>query len=284
MVKPGAFVRIVRPVNCLMIGLAVIVGAGLVGAGAFFWVSPLPLLFGFLTGIFLTAGSMVVNDIVDREIDSVNEPGRPIPSGAVSLGEARVFAAGLAVVGFALALAVNWECLVIAVFSWVVFAVYSLWGKRAGFFGNLLVSVCVVIPFIYGGFVVGDGFAASSIVFVVLAFLANTGREVTKGIVDVEGDERKGVKTVAVRLGVRMASTVAVVFYVSAVVLSIVPLWLGLVSLWFVPFGLVTDIGLIVSCIWLLRDFSRENARRVKNLVLIWFLFGLIAFLAGTLG
>jgi 4-hydroxybenzoate polyprenyltransferase len=74
------------------------------------------------------------------------------------------------------------------------------------------------------------------------------------------------------------------VFYVSAVVLSVLPLKLGLVSFWFVPFVLVTDVGLIVSSIWLLRDFSRENARRVKNLVLFWFVFGLVAFLAGTIG
>jgi len=282
MIKLGAFVRIVRPVNDLMIGFAVIVGAALVGADVFSQANL--LLFGFLTGFFLTAGSMVLNDVVDREIDAVNEPARPIPSGAVSVAQARVFAAILAVVGFAFALAANWQCLVIAVFSWVIFAVYSLWGKRAGFFGNLLVSVCVVLPFVYGGFVVGRGFVASSAVFVVLAFLANTGREVTKGVVDVEGDKQKGIQTVAVRFGVRFAAVVAAVFFVSAVILSVLPLKVGLVSLWFVPFVLVTDAGLIASSVWLLRDFSRENARRVKNLVLVWFVFGLVAFLAGTLG
>jgi len=284
MVQLGAFVRIVRPVNCVMIGFAVIVGAALVGIDFFSVDAWFLLLYGFLTGFFLTAGSMVVNDIVDREIDAINEPARPIPSGAVSLMQARVFAGVLAVVGFVFAVVTSWQCLVIAVFSWVVFAGYSLWGKRAGFFGNLLVSVCVVIPFVYGGFVVGKGFAASSFVFVVIAFLSNTGREVTKGVVDVEGDERKGIKTLAVRFGVRVAVVVAVVFYVSAVVLSVLPLKFGLVSLWFVPFVLVTDAGLIASSVWLLRDFSRENARRVKNLVLVWFLFGLVAFLAGTIG
>jgi geranylgeranylglycerol-phosphate geranylgeranyltransferase len=284
MIKLGAFIRIMRPVNCVMIGFAVIVGAALIGADAFSQVNWALFLFGFLTGFFLTAGSMVVNDIVDRDIDAVNEPLRPIPSGAVSVGQARVFAAVLAVVGFGFALIANWQCLVIAVFSWVVFAVYSLWGKRAGFLGNLLVSVCVVVPFVYGGFVVGKGFADSSVIFVVIAFLSNTGREITKGVVDVEGDEREGIKTVAVRFGVRFAAFVAVVFYIVAVALSALPLWFGLVSLWFVPFVLVTDVGLIVSSVWLLRDFSRENARRVKNLVLVWFVFGLVAFLAGTLG
>jgi geranylgeranylglycerol-phosphate geranylgeranyltransferase len=283
MAKIGALLRMMRPVNCLMIGFAVIVGAALVGVdfSADTW---LLLLYSFLTGFFLTAGSMVANDIIDREIDAVNEPARPIPSGAVSLGQAQVFAVVLAVIGFVFALVVSWQCFVIAVFSWLVFAAYSFWGKRSGFFGNLLVSVCVVLPFVYGGFAVGKGFADSSAIFVALAFLANTGREITKGVVDVEGDKRKGVRTLAVRFGARVAVVVAVVFYVSAVVLSVLPLKFGLVSLWFVPFVLVTDAGLITSSVWLLRDFSRENARRVKNLVLVWFVFGLVAFLAGTIG
>lgn len=282
MVRLGAFVSIMRPVNCVMIGFAVIVGAALVGVDVSM-ASWLLFLYGFLTGFFLAAGSMVVNDVVDRDIDTVNEPARPIPSGTVSLRQAQLFAGALAVVGFVFASVTSWQCSIIAVFSWLVFAAYSLWGKRSGFFGNLLVSVCVVVPFVYGGFAVGKGFADSNAIFAVIAFLSNTGREVTKGVVDIEGDKLKGIKTVAVRFGGRIAAVVAVAFYVSAVVLSGLPLWFRLVYAWFVPFVLVTDVGLIVSSVWLLHDFSRENARRVKDLVLIWFVFGLVAFLAGTI-
>lgn len=283
MIRFSAFVRTVRPVNCVMIGFAVIVGATLVGENIFAEKVLVPLLFGFLAGFFLCGGSMVLNDIVDREIDAVNEPNRPIPSGAVSLGQAKVFAAVLGVLGFGFALATSWQCLIIAIFSWLVLAAYSFWGKNVGFFGNLLVSVCVVVPFVYGGFVVGRGFAEASSIFVALAFLANTGREVTKGIVDIEGDRQENVGTVAVRFGSRVAAVVAAVFFVSAVVLSVLPWKLDLVSFWFIPFVLVTDAGLIASSIWLLKDFSRENARRIKRLVLVWFVIGLVAFLVGAI-
>jgi geranylgeranylglycerol-phosphate geranylgeranyltransferase len=272
-----------RPVNCLMMGFAVIVGAALVGENVFSGDVWARLLLGFFVGVFLTGGSMVVNDVVDREIDAVNEPKRPIPSGAVSVFQAKVFALVLGVLGFSFALGLGWECLLIAGVSWFVLFAYVMWGKRTGFFGNLLVSVCVVIPFVFGGFAVGRGFTEASVIFVVLAFLSNTGREITKGIVDVEGDRRKNVRTVAVSLGSRFAAVLSVVFYVSAVVLSVLPWKLGLVSAWFLPFVVVTDVGLIVSCVWLLRDFSRENAKQIKKLVLIWFIFGLLAFLAGTI-
>jgi len=282
MVRLRAFVRLMRPVNCLMMGFAVVVGAALVGANVFssdVWVL---LLYGFLVGFFLTGGSMVVNDVVDREIDAVNEPGRPIPSGAVSVLQAKVFAFVLGALGFGFALALGLECFLIAVVSWMVLFAYVLWGKRTGFFGNVLVSVCVVVPFVFGGFVVGRGFGGASLVFVIIAFLSNTGREITKGIVDVEGDTKKNVRTVAVRFGARSAAVLSVVFYVSAIVLSVLPWVWGWVSVWFVPFLVVTDVGLVVSSVWLLRDYSRENARRIKRLVLVWFIFGLLAFLAGT--
>ena len=284
MTKFGAFVRIVRPVNCVMMGFAVIVGAALVRVDILS-ANLLPeLVAGFLTGFFLTGGSMIVNDLIDKEIDAINEPNRPIPSGKITSRQALIFAALLTMFGFGFALSLNWQCFVVAIISWIAFAAYSSWGKRAGFPGNLLVSVCVVIPFVYGSFVVSRGFAEASSIFVAVAFLANTGREITKGIVDVEGDRRGDIRTLAVSFGRGVAAAVAAAFYISAVVLSALPWRLGLVSFWFVPLVLVTDTGLLASSFWLLRDFSRENAKRVKNLALVWFVVGLVAFLAGTIG
>jgi 4-hydroxybenzoate polyprenyltransferase len=77
---------------------------------------------------------------------------------------------------------------------------------------------------------------------------------------------------------------VAVIFYLSAVGLSPIPWFLRLVSLWFIPFVVVTDLGLIVSSLMLANDHSRETARKVKKTVLLWFVVGLLAFVFGALG
>jgi hypothetical protein len=58
---------------------------------------------------------------------------------------------------------------------------------------------------------------------------------------------------------------------------------MGLVSFWFVPFVAITDIGLIASSFILIKDHSREQARRIKKIVLLWFIFGLLAFIAGAM-
>ncbi|MDH5634255.1 MAG: geranylgeranylglycerol-phosphate geranylgeranyltransferase [Candidatus Bathyarchaeota archaeon] len=281
--KANAFVRLIRPVNCLMMGFAVIVGAALADRGIF--VQQLQnLLLGFSTGFFLTGATMAVNDYYDREIDAINEPKRPIPSGAIAPKEALAFAFTLTVVGFLAAMTTNLECLVLAAASWAVFVLYTTKGKRTGFLGNLMVSICIAVPFVYGGFVVEGGLTPIAGIFVAIVFLSNTGREVTKGIVDLEGDREKNIRTVAVLHGEKKAAVVAAALHIFAVSLTPVPWFLGMVFFWYIPFVVLTDMGLILASSSLLLNPSGENAKRIKNRGLVWFLSGLLAFITGVIG
>src|SRR5665647_2225893 len=99
--KLGGFIRLIRPVNCIMMGFAVLVGAVLVSPqlGSLNW---LTILFGFLTGFTFCGAAMVINDYYDRKIDAINEPQRPIPSGTIKPIEALTFVGALSVVGLSL--------------------------------------------------------------------------------------------------------------------------------------------------------------------------------------
>jgi geranylgeranylglycerol-phosphate geranylgeranyltransferase len=264
-----------------MMGFAVIIGTTLADLKGISdsWMN---LVYGFITGFALTAASMAINDYYDREIDAINEPNRPIPSGLIKSREALLFASILTAIGFSAAYLTSLLCLFVAIIAWAVFTAYTIVGKRSGLPGNFLVSVCVAIPFIYGSVAIVGVVQVNVLVFASMAFLSNTGREITKGIVDVQGDKSRNVKTLAVRYGEKVAVIVAVVFYSSAVALSPIPLFLGIVSFWFVPFVVLTDLGLTASSVMLLRDYSRENARRIKKMVLLWFIAGLLAFIAGA--
>ena len=173
--------------------------------------------------------------------------------------------------------------LAIAILAWVGMIVYSTVGKRTGLPGNLIVSGCIALPFVYGGVIGGEVGMGHSLLFALIAFLTNTGREVTKGIVDVDGDRASGIRTVAVSAGPTVAAWVSVACYLSAVLISVAPVYLRLVSVWYVPFVAVTDLGLIYLSVSLLREPSRENSRIVKNRVLPLMLSGLFGFLLGSL-
>jgi hypothetical protein len=45
----------------------------------------------------------------------------------------------------------------------------------------------------------------------------------------------------------------------------------------------VTDIGLVASSALLLKNYSRESARKIKKWVLLLFVVGLLAYVVGVL-
>src|SRR5215470_5129917 len=90
--RARGYLSIIRPPNCLMIGLAVIVGEAISLGGLPQFI---PAVLGFGTAALMMAGTMVLNDIYDVDADRLNSPGRPIPSGKVPVKTAYYLAVGL---------------------------------------------------------------------------------------------------------------------------------------------------------------------------------------------
>jgi geranylgeranylglycerol-phosphate geranylgeranyltransferase len=247
-----------------------------------------PSLFGFLTAFTLTGTSMIVNDYWDRTIDAVNAPERPIPSGVVSVNEALFFGIILSLIGLLCALITNFACFIVAIISLLVSILYNVKGKQMGLTGNFMVSACIAVPLLYGGFIYEGGNVPFNrfgllLFFDVMIFLANTGREIIKGIVDIDGDKIRQIKTIAIQHSPRLASILGILFFLSAVILSVFPWFYGMVAWVYLPIVSFSDIGFIVSSVTLWKDCSKENVRKVKNMILIWMLIGLLAFATGAL-
>lgn len=274
--KASGFFAIARIPNCIMMGLAVIIGEFMSLGSA---VSIYSVVLGFFVGFMLVAGSMATNDILDMEIDRINNPMRPIPSGRVSKTEAAAFATITLVAGLSLALALSAINLVIAVLAVGLMFYYNKFGKKTGLPGNAVVSANLAIPFIFGGAI--GGINSTLYIFSLLAFLAGMGREVVKGMADIAGDSKRGVRTLAVTKGLGMASKTGALFFVVAVLLSVIPIVLRMVSWLYVPIVVVCDIGFLYSAYSIVRDPTPRNAIRSKNQALVWMLLGLVAFIAG---
>lgn len=276
--KIWGFLAIIRPINCLMTGASVLIGQLIAGNS----IQVLSSTLGFITAFSLAAAAMTTNDYYDSEIDAINEPQRPIPSGLISPRETLIYATFLEVIGLVAAALSNLKCLAITIATIIVSILYNALGKKTGLPGNLMVSACVAMPFVYGGYLAGKEPSLLLWNLGLLAFLANTGREITKGIVDVEGDKTRNVRTIAAVFGQRAAALTASTFYLSSVALSVLPALNNGVSALYLPVVAITDIGLILSSLSLMRDQSRENARRVKEYVLVCMLIGILAFWAGS--
>lgn len=283
--KFRAYLGLARPVNGFMMGMAVLIGEFIVLRGRL----DLPAsLLGFLTAFTLTAGSMAANDYFDREVDAVNAPRRPIPSGLVKPREALAFAGLLGGLGLLLSF-LSWRLSggflapLVAGLSFALALAYNGWGKKLGLPGNFMVSACVAVPFLYGAFMVGVYPSLLLMFFAGMAFLSNTGREIIKGIADMEGDRLRQVETLALKCGVRQAGRLAAAFYVAAVILSFLPPLLGLVSFYYVPPVALACLGFIHVGLRIVRRQGVEEALRLKRLSLLWMLLGLLGFMAGAI-
>jgi len=277
-----AGLEIIRPVNCAMIGFAVIVGEFVSKPPS---VSPVQSALGFLTGFFICAYSMAVNDIFDAEVDKVNQPRRPIPSGRMTPQAANrlsilALLAGMACSVLSLNVVAVAVAAVYAFLSWL----YSHSAKKQGFGGNLIVASSLAIPFVYGGVVSGGMIFGSLLLLMALtAFFAGTGREVVKAMADVEGDAKRGINSVARAKGMGAAAATGAAFFLLAVVTSWVPLAAGLANLLFTYGVVVPDIIFVFLAVSIARDRGAANAHRVKRLALLGMLAGLLVFVGGGL-
>lgn len=272
-------ISICRPVNSLMMGLAVVVGATIASPSYSIVVEyPIKLILGFLAGSLLTAASMVFNDIMDIEIDRINAPHKPLSSGRMSPSCAWTLFAVLTTLGLLLSLLIGIVPLAIALASLLVAVAYSVRGKKTGLPGNMMVSFTVAIPILFGGSIVGE-LSGRLLAFYTIIFLANTGREITKGIVDVIGDSAKNVLTLSVRYGSYKAALVALAFYASAVVLSVIPVLMNWAGTLYAALVSVVDAGILYYALVLVRDPRPQTAFLVKEKVRYLMLLGLVAFL-----
>ncbi len=100
------------------------------------------LLWLILATIGLYGGGIVFNDVFDAELDSVERPERPIPSGEASVLSASILASLLIVIGVAAAFQVTFISGIIALLVAALAILYDFWGKHQLFIGPVNMGLC----------------------------------------------------------------------------------------------------------------------------------------------
>jgi geranylgeranylglycerol-phosphate geranylgeranyltransferase len=265
-----ALLEILRPANCLMAGLAAV--TGLVIAGN---LDLTTACFVFLAAFLVTGAGNAVNDYYDREIDAVNRPKRPIPSGRISPRVALFLSSALFVASCLLAGLASELCLGIAILNSVLLFFYARDLKAMPVAGNCCVSYLTGSTFLFGGAASGTVGAAANLFPAALSFLATMSREIVKDIEDMEGDRMGGARTLPLLAGRDVSSAAAAAFSLLAVVLSLLA-----------PFGTtyliiiaVADLFFLVSILKIARGDPAGSQRALK----LGMALALLAFLAAAL-
>lgn len=223
------FLEIMRPGNCLMAAVAALIGLLVADNGT----DPLTAFLVALAVFAVTGAGNAINDYFDREIDRVNRPDRPIPSGRVAPGEAAGFAVLLFAAGIILSVWTNGYCMVIAVANSCLLVLYAARIKRTPLLGNAAIAYLSASIFLFGGAFAGMDGIVQNLPLIGITFLAMLSRELLKDAEDVEGDTAGGARTLPMVIGVRWTTVVAAICAAGAVAASLAPVgsWWGPVYL-----------------------------------------------------
>lgn len=171
-------------------------------------------LVGLMMAAVLNGASNGLNQIYDLEIDRINKPKRPLPSGRLSRREAWIFTAA----AYAVALVLAWlvapggrhECFWIVVVATVITVLYSvppLRTKRMGIWANLTIAIPRgVLLKVAGWSSVKTIFGLEPWFIGAIFGLFLLGASTTKDFADMEGDARGGCRTLPIIYGVRRAA------------------------------------------------------------------------------
>ncbi|MFP4045567.1 MAG: UbiA family prenyltransferase [Candidatus Aenigmatarchaeota archaeon] len=267
------FIRLIRPLNCGMAALAVLIGAYLGGiTGSFFFV-----LIAMVSAFLICGGGMVINDYYDRELDFIFNSERPLPSGKISLKGALVYAFVLFAIGLYLSFWIGNYALLLAIFNSMLLVIYAKTLQKKFFLSNTTVAFLVGSTFVYGGLAVGDWL--TPLLLGILAFFATMAREIIKDIEDRYADSRAGIQSVPITLGEEKSRLVAAVFILIAVLTSPLPYLLNVFS-WIYLIAVVPSVLTFLYAGYL--SYEDEEPAVIQNLLKIAMVLGLIAFLVGV--
>lgn len=274
-IKP--YIALIRPSNFIITVLSVVVSCILAGAtGAM----NLKILAASFAAGLIGAGGMVINDYFDIEIDRINKPMRPLPSGAVSLRTAILFWMALSFFGLLLNIFLPLAATIIAIFAFVIIFYYSKILKRTPLFGNLTVGALTGLTFIYGGAVVGS--ISRAVMPAVFAFLINVGREIIKDMEDVRGDSQHNAVTFPIKFGMKYSTVLATIFLCAVIGATIVPfIFKQYGSAYFITVNIGVNAVLVAVLASLWKNQSQRNLRRLSFILKYDMFVGLIAIYLG---
>jgi geranylgeranylglycerol-phosphate geranylgeranyltransferase len=268
------YIEILRPVNAVMAVITVILMALI--AGRF----DVDVLLACIVVFTATGAGNVINDYFDHEIDRVNRPSRPIPSGRITRGAAGIYSVLLFVLASALGFYLGPLPGLVVASSSLLMGYYAWSLKKRCLVGNITISFLTGMSFVFGGIVVGE--ISASIYLGIYAFLMTMAREIVKDMEDVEGDLVEGATTLPITHGMRVSGILAAAFMLSASLTSPSLYIIGIFSILYIPVLAVAVLFFLRAAFMILRAQDRETASRVSGLIKVGMAVTFLAFAAGS--
>ncbi|MDY6939584.1 MAG: chlorophyll synthase ChlG [Cyanobacteriota bacterium] len=213
--------QLMKPITWIPLIWGVVCGAA--SSGHYVWNLENVLIAAacmLLSGPLMTGYTQTLNDFYDREIDAINEPYRPIPSGAISIPQVITQIWFLLIAGLVLAYGLDrWAghefptvttIAAIGTFLAYIYSAPPLKLKQNGWLGNYALGASyITLPWSVGHALFGD-LNATIVVLTLFYSLAGLGIAIVNDFKSVEGDRQLGLKSLPVVFGVTTAAWICV--------------------------------------------------------------------------
>jgi chlorophyll synthase len=212
--------QLMKPVTWIPLIWGVVCGAAASGQYQWRWDHVLAATACMvMSGPLLAGFTQTINDYYDRDIDAINEPYRPIPSGAIALDQVKLQIWVLLLAGLAVAWGLDlWAghstpvVLLLALGGSFVSYIYSappLKLKQNGWLGNYALGASyIALPWWAGQALFGQLTWATAMLTLAYS-LAGLGIAVVNDFKSVEGDRALGLQSLPVVFGTERASWIS---------------------------------------------------------------------------
>ena len=269
---------ITRPVNVVITFVSVVIATIICLPTK---IPELYVLLAAFSAAQTAASGNIINDIFDIEIDKINRPLRPLPSGKITVKEAYTLYFVLLILSISFSLIISYLAFIIVIISNLLLLLYAKYLKRIPLIGNITVAFLTGMVFIFGGVVVEN--PSTAIIPATFAFLVNLIREIVKDMQDFEGDEKNGIKTFPVKFGFQKSKFIILFISLALILYTLYPFITQIYRIEYFIVVMIIVNPILVYCLKILfQDHSLKNLNKISNLLKISMVFGLIAIFLGV--
>jgi geranylgeranylglycerol-phosphate geranylgeranyltransferase len=244
---------------------------GWIGQGVLFSTT---LIAAGLVGFVVCAFGNVVNDIKDLEIDRINNPERPLPSGKVSRHAASIMAVVCLIIGVLGSIPLGIFPFFIVITAALLLFAYSAYIKKT-LVSNLLVALIAGMSFLLGGLVAHNALCIIPFIF---SIFIHVPREIVKDVMDMKGDKTAGIQTIPIVAGPITAYNISAVLLGFLCLILPLPYIFKLLNVAYIFIVMLIAYPILLYTIWrLIRKPSKDELPMISNLMKTSMAVGLIA-------
>ncbi|MDD3095179.1 MAG: geranylgeranylglycerol-phosphate geranylgeranyltransferase [Candidatus Marinimicrobia bacterium] len=276
-IKP--YIMLARPANIALVTTVILI------TSAFF--SPYPPVWKVLLSVLcvacITAAGNTLNDLFDIEIDRINKPKRPLPSGTILPENAKRYMYVLFVLGNVFALILGFWNLVI---SLIIVTLSLYWYARrlrnVPLAGNVMVAFLSSLTFVFAALAFKD--ISMAYIPALYCFMISLIREIVKDLEDLRGDGINNSNTLPVAVGETSARVIAAIMILFFLPIIPLPYLAGLYNQWFFFIAVfAVGVPMVIIMVKLFQVRHEVNYYQFASIMKIIMFIGLLGLFIGRL-